>query len=728
MGETMTNPAPALKQRASDCLLLTASLLLVACPQSTLPETTSYETERSALEARILEGAVVETIHGVEVSDPYRALETDDALTRAFIDLETARTDTALVADPALREALDRNLSIGVLASPRLAGERLFYERRDGRAEQAALVVREGAVDRVLLDPSTLGERVALDYWEPSPRGRFVVVGISENGDERSTLRVLDVATATFMSDTIARAKWSHIEIMGDETGFYYTRYPAPGEAGYDEAEPEAYFSRLFHHRLGADPSSDPLVFAAEGGTDTPSPRLSDDDRYLLVHVSRGWSANDLYVLDRGASQADRVFAPDASHVVRPIFVGGEEKRYGDVAGGTLFLQTNRDAPKYRIVSMPIATVTASTPFVDVIPEGEATLDGFLVTRDRIVVQRAANLRAELDVYDHRGAHVGAIALPTHGNVGGLAADEVSGALAFTFDSYLYPPTLMRVAQDALTPVVVDQVRVPVSLEGLSFRIEYATSRDGTRVPIQIVSRGDLPPSPRVLLYGYGGFDVSLMPGFQRNLLHFVQSGGVYAVANLRGGGEFGEAWHRAGMREGKPRVFEDFEAAIQHFHGVTCPGRIGIMGGSNGGLLVSAVATRSPSIFGAGIASVGLHDMVRFHRFPPAELWTREYGDPDAAEDFPFLLAYSPYHAVREGTAYPAMLIDTADHDTRVHWAHSTKLAARLQRATRGPAPIYFHMERAAGHGSGATRTQLVERYTRTYTFLDHALAAACD
>lgn len=717
----MTNDKPRVERLSRLC-----ALLLSACG-GTMPEPSSYEAQRRDLEARILEGAVVEALHGVEVHDPYRALEADDALTRAFIDLETARADAALAPTPELRASLDALLSIGVIGSPRLAGGKLFYERRDGRAEQASLVIREDDTDRVLLDPTTLGARVSLDYWEPSPRGRFVVVGLSENGDERSTLRILDVASGEFLPDRIERAKWSNIEVTDDEQGFYYTRYPAPGEPGYDEAEPEAYFPRVFHHRLGTSVALDPLVFAPEGNTDVPSPRLSDDDRYLLVHVSRGWSANDLHVLDRGERPETRVMAPDAAHAFRPLFVGGEEKRYGDVVGGTLYLQTNRAAPKYRIVSMPIATASAETPFVDLVPEGEATLDGFVVTRDRIVVLRMADLEAKLDTYDHAGHATGSVALPTRGNVSGLSHDESSGELAFTFDSYLHPPTLMRLPPRASAPVVVEQVHVPVSLDGLHFRIEHATSRDGTRVPVQIVSKRELGPSPRVLVYGYGGFDVSLMPSFQRNILHFIARGGVYAVANLRGGGEYGEAWHRAGMREQKPHVFEDFEAAIRHFHALTCPARIGVMGGSNGGLLVSAVATRSPTLFGAGIASVGLHDMVRFHRFPPAELWISEYGDPDAAADFPFLYAYSPYHNVHDGTAYPAMLIDTADHDTRVHWAHSTKLAARMQRATSSERPVYFHMERAAGHGAGATRTQLVERYARIYTFLDRTLGASC-
>jgi prolyl oligopeptidase len=346
---------------------------------------------------------------------------------------------------------------------------------------------------------------------------------------------------------------------------------------------------------------------------------------------------------------------------------------------------------------------------------------------DRIVVHYVENVQSRIRVFSRTGQPVRDVTLPALGAIDGLSAQPGRGhrRVAMTFSSFFYAPSLLVFDVDAdLAPERVDQVATDVDPAAYELEQESVPSRDGTPINVYwmakrgVVAHDGTAP---VLLTGYGGFNVSLLPGFSRSALYWLERGGVYASANLRGGAEFGEAWHRAGMFEKKTNVFDDFEAVIRWLttSRISNPDRIAISGGSNGGLLMGAMITRAPGTFRAAAAHVGLYDMVRYHRFPPAELWTSEYGDPDEADALAYLLAYSPYHRVVNQTAYPAVLVTTADHDSRVHWAHSTKFAARLQEATSSDRPIYFHMERQVGHGAGTPVSEIIQRYVRQYTFL---------
>ncbi len=687
-----------------------------------------------ALQAEAREQGTEYELHGVTVVDPFRALEEDSPLTKRWIDAQSERSRSLLHSwsrdDGAAR--IEQLLSVGVLGAPRLAGGRVFYTKREGEREQPLLMVvglanGEDREPRAILDPTDYGDRAALDWFVPSPEGRLVAFGISNDGDERSTLRVLDVERGEVReADVIPRTKWCNLAWLHSEAGFYYTRYPKPDEVGFDVENEDTYFPRVFYHELGADPSTDLVVFSSGEGTDFPSVAVSEDDRWVVVNVFRGWSASDVYLLDRGAPPADREDAPGASDL-QPIVTGIDALTHGTVHDGTLYLVTNQDSPRYRVDRVPARRPTSAREVV--ISEGEGTIESFRIAGDFAVVHRVEDVQSRLSIHDRAGVLLRDVVLPTIGEVGGLSLSDDGKLLAFEFSAYTMPPTLFASSTEGgEAPRVLDRIYADIEFDALVVSRERVVSRDGTEVPVTLVHRRDMERDGEqpVLLYGYGGFNVSLLPSFARSAIYWVERGGVYAVANLRGGGEFGEAWHRGGNLENKVKVFEDFEAVIRWFSssGISRPGRIGITGGSNGGLLMGAMLTRCPDAFGAAASYVGLYDMIRYHEFPPAELWISEYGSSEDEEQFGWLREYSPYHRVEDGTAYPSALIETADHDSRVFWGHSTKFAARLQEATSGDDPILFYMVRSVGHGAGTRLSDTVARYTRMYSFFEHELA----
>jgi prolyl oligopeptidase len=706
-----------------------------------LPVTSTSPTDpRRTLDDAARAGAVTETLHGLPIEDPYRALEEDTPATRAWIDAQSARTESTLaaLAMPARQARLESLLAIGTISRVVTAGPRVFYLKREAGEEQPSLWVAEdrGRGDRALaapaprrvLDPTRLpgadpAARAALDWFYPSPKGRLVAFGLSTNGDERSTLHVLDVATGALLPERIARTKWCNLAWSNDERGFYYTRYPAPGEPDFDAAHEDTYFPRIFFHAIGADAAADPRIYGGARGTDFPSPSVSDDDRWLVVNDFRGWSASDVHLVDRRAP-ADASGAP----VVRPVVTGRDALTSGRVHRGKLYLLTNLDAPRYRLVVADRPEDAADPArWRTLLPEGDAPVENYELVADRLVVQTIDDVRARVRVYDLDGREEPEVALPTRGSIDGLGADPSSARLAYAFSSYFVAPTLSTWDVRRRTATVLDRVASDVDARAFELTQERVPSADGTPIHVYLVHRRGLrrDGTNPVLLTGYGGFNVSLYPTFTRHALYFLERGGVFAVANLRGGAEFGEAWHRAGNLLNKKHVFEDFEAVIRWLatSGVSAPARIAITGGSNGGLLMGAMITRCPDAFRAAATYVGLYDMVRYERFPPAELWASEYGSAADAEQLRYLHSYSPYHQVRAGTPYPAVLVETADHDSRVHWAHSTKFAAALIAATSSERPVWFYRERAVGHGAGTRLSDLVRRYARMYAFVEHEL-----
>jgi prolyl oligopeptidase len=577
-----------------------------------------------------------------------------------------------------------------------------------------------------------------------------VAFGISQNGDERSTLRVLETATGRMLPDTIEHAKWSEVAWLHDETGFYFRRYPREGEPDWDAENQDGYHTRLFFHALGSDPATDPLVFSPTDGTHFPGAAVSDDDRWVVISNFAGWSQSDVLLLDRGADRRHRVSAPDATHTILPIVTGQDHLYTARVHHGQLYVLTNEDAPRYRLMRVaPSAAASDRSTWQTVIPEGPTAIQDWSIVGDRHVLHVLEDVASHLTLHRMDGALDHEVALPGRGAVAGIDADAETGRMVVSFSSYVHAPQLLLF--DAHAPRdrrpasarraassepsrelrTLVEIPVPVDLSELEVVQEHVPSTDGASIPLYYVQRRGTPHdgSAPVLINAYGGFNISLLPNFVRHPLYWVERGGIFAVANLRGGGEFGEDWHRAGNLANKHHVFEDMEAVIRWFStsGISRPDRIGITGGSNGGLLMGAMITRCPDAFGAAASYVGLYDMVRYHQFPPAQLWITEYGSSDDATQFGWLYGYSPYHHVRAGTAYPSVLIETADHDTRVFWGHSTKFAARLEEAVGGADPhVWFYREQQVGHGAGTPVSSLVARYTRMYAFLEHTLGVA--
>jgi prolyl oligopeptidase len=712
-------------------------------PAAAAPTVAARDTD--AINAPARAGAVTETLHGVEVADPYRALETESPVTAAWVQAQDARSEAYLAAHPRpdITRRLGQLLAIGNLRGASIGGSRVFYTKRDGQREQAVVMVSERAASgawsapRQLFDPHAVGERSAVDWMAPSPRGRYLALGVSQNGDERSTLRVLEVATGRLLPEAIAHTKWCRLSWLPDEAGFYFTRYPREGEAHHDPAAEDTYWRAMFFHRLGAAPdgAADARVFDVADRTHAPSPDVSDDGRWLVINLFKGWSRTEVHLVDRRAPVAAGAL-PRAA----PVVVGRESISHATVHRGRMFVLTNDGAPRFAIHGAPAAALMtppsspptapfAAAPWRPVVAQGPHPIEDFALAGDRLVVGHLENIATHLRSLSLDGADPRDIPLPADGSAPSVVSSGDGPVVAFGYQSFFEPSAIMAVdaRPSGLRPAVVDRATADVDFSRFVVERAAVPSRDGTPINAFILRPRAATPDGRnpVLLYGYGGFNVSLLPTFRRDPIYWLERGGIYVVANLRGGAEFGEDWHQAGAMGNKEHVFEDFEAVLGWLSTSrwSSPSRIAINGGSNGGLLMGAMLTRAPEAFAATFASVGLYDMVRFARFPPAEIWTSEYGDPARPDAFAWLHAYSPYHRVRDGVRYPAAWIETADHDTRVHWGHSTKFAARLQDAQAGDAPVLFYMQRDVGHGAGTQRSDELRRLTRMFTFVEDRL-----
>ena len=662
--------------------------------------------------------SVADDLHGVAVPDPYRWLENGGSdEVRRWVEAQNRYTRSFLEARPgrpAVRQRLEHLLSIGAIGTPAVRQGRYFYTRREGEQNQPILYVRDGlrGKDRVLVDPNPLSKdgTATIDWWYPSEDGSLLAYGISTSGDEKSTLRVLEVATGRPRPDTIPNTRYASLSWLPDGSGFFYTRYPAPGSVPSGQ---ENYSSHLFFHHLGDDPAKDPKVFG-EGRKpeEMIDARLSPDGRWLLVQVNLGWARSDLYAKD--LKQEGSPFVPIAEGI--DAIFGGE------VVGDTLYLLTNWEAPRYRLFAVDLRH-PARDAWKILIPEGDAVLSQAAYVGGQILALYLKDASSRLAVYGADGVRIRDIALPALGTVDTVSGRHDGREAFFGFSSFSVPPAVYRYDLKSGTSALWEQVRSDVDLSSFEVKQVFFTSKDGTRVPMFLVHRKGLKldGANPALLYGYGGFNISLTPEFARGLVLWLERGGVYAEANLRGGGEYGEDWHRSGMLGKKQNVFDDFIAAAEWLiqNKYTGKEHLAIKGGSNGGLLVGAALTQRPDLFRAVICAVPLLDMVRYHNFQIAKLWVPEYGSADAADQFRWLYAYSPYHHVKDGTAYPAVLITTAESDSRVDPMHARKMTARLQAATSSGLPVLLRSETRAGHGIGKPLSKQIDEATDDWTFL---------
>jgi prolyl oligopeptidase len=670
---------------------------------------------------------IVDHLHGVAVADPYRWLEdADTPEVRRWTDAENALTRRALDAYPG-RESLTRRLwqlyEIGSLGTPVPRGRgkhrRYFYTRRDGKQNQPVLYVRDGldGADRPLVDVNALaadGTR-ALDWWFPSEDGTRVAYGVSADGSEESVLRVRDVASGRDLPDEIPRTRACSLEMTPDGRGFFYTRYPTAGSVPAGE---ERYHRAVFYHRLGDDPAHDAKIFG-EGRDlkDWPSIALSPNGHHLAITVSQGWSKSEVYLLD--------VRHPDKPPAAVTIAAGEEaEFQVIEILDDRLYLRTNSGAPRGKLYAVELAHPERAR-WREILPERDDMLAEVAYFGGQLAAVYLHDAASRLFTYRAADGHAsGEVTLPTLGTVAGLGASRESGELFYGFTSFLTPTVVYRHAPGG-GEAVWRRLPAPVDPDAYSVERVQVTSRDGTRCPMFLVRKkgaGDAGGAPHpTVLTGYGGFNISMQPGWTPSAVPFLEQGGVYALAILRGGGEFGEAWHRAGMLGRKQNVFDDFVAAAEQLIAskVTAPDRLAISGRSNGGLLVGAALTQRPDLFRAVVCGVPLLDMIRYHHFRLAQLWIPEYGSSDDADAFKWLYAYSPYHHVKDGMAYPAVLFHTAESDTRVDPMHARKMVARLQAASAGPAPILLRLESKAGHGAGKPLGKVIDQLTDEWSFL---------
>ncbi|MDQ3138405.1 MAG: prolyl oligopeptidase family serine peptidase [Gemmatimonadota bacterium] len=675
-------------------------------------------TERAYPPARTVDATDV--LHGEAIPDPYRWLERgDDPETRAWTERQNALTEAYLAGVPAraaLRRRLDELLAIGAISVPTPARGRYFYQRRDGRQNQPVLYVRDGVhgPDRVAVDPNALDPAgtTALDWFFPSDDGRLLAYGLSENGSEQSVLHVLDVVRGVDLADRIPRTRAADLAWLPDGSAFYYTRYPAPGTVADGE---EHYHRAVYFHALGTDPSHDPLVYQPALKEYWPGVSLSPDGRWLLLGVARTFDQTDLYLGDRGAGAT----VPPLVAVAEGLSASFD----GEIARGRLFLRTNLDAPTYRLYEVDPERPERGRWRDLVPPRPDAVLEGVRVVGDRLALSYLERASSRLRLAGLDGGLRREVALPTLGSLFGVGGEWDGSELLFGFSSYTLPPSIYRIDLETDEQTLWRRVEADVDPERFEVRQVSVTSRDGTPVSMFLVQprglarTGDAP----TYLTAYGGFNISMTPAFSRSLLLWLEHGGVVAIPNIRGGGEYGEAWHQSGMLGRKQNSFDDFIAAAEWLirEGYTRPERLAAAGGSNGGLLMGAALTQRPELFRAVVVQVPLLDMLRYHQFLIARLWIPEYGSADDPEQFAWLRAYSPYHHVRPGTVYPAVLLATAESDTRVDPLHARKMAARLQAATASARPVLLRLEARAGHGAGKPLSKVLDELTDTWTFV---------
>ncbi|HND18774.1 MAG TPA: prolyl oligopeptidase family serine peptidase [Acidobacteriota bacterium] len=660
---------------------------------------------------------IIDTLHGQTIVDPYRWLENGEA---TAVHDWTAQQNTycrsVLDAFPYreyLRQQVTNCAQLGAISTPLVYGGKYFWTKRSGLQNQAVLYVREtlSGPDRVLVDPNTLSEHgtVTLDWWFPSPDGTRVAIGLSDNGSELSTLSILDVTTGEYLPDIIPDTRFVSLAWMPDGHGFYYTRYPGRGTRPTGQ---EHYHRWIYFHRLGSHFEADPVVFGPHRKPEEYfHVQVSPSGRYVLVTASRTFDYQDLYLLD---VQSDLGFVPIVENINASFF--------GEFAGESVLIRTNWNAPRFCLMKVNLAELKA--PWAMVIRQSASVLESFAVAHDHFVVcSYLTRAQSELRLFDLESSFTCSIPVPKYSTITGLSARWDSTKIFLSLTSFAVPTTVycFETATQSLT--LFDQIESLVDPASYIIKQVIYPSRDQTRVSMFIVHRKHLKfdgMAPTILT-GYGGFNISRTPEFLGSLLTLLDAGAVYALPNVRGGGEYGEEWHKAGMRDRKQNGFDDFLCAAEYLiqHQYTCPEKLAIQGGSNGGLLVGAALTQRPDLFRAVVCQVPLLDMLRYHHFLIARTWIPEYGCAEDQDAFHWLMAYSPYHHVTPETPYPAVLLMTAQSDTRVDPLHARKMAARLQAATSSGYPILLRVESQAGHGVGKPTAKRIEESVDVLSFI---------
>ena len=665
----------------------------------------------------------VDTLFGEAIADPYRWLENDvrqDAEVADWVRRQNLTTRAYLDTLPQrdwFAQRIRSLLNFERFGLPTKAGCHYFYTRNSGLQNQSQLFVRSGlnGAPRLLLDPNSWARdaATALDDWKPSDDGRYLLYSVQDGGSDWRVLKLLDVETGAVMADEIRWAKFTQLAWVGNE-GFLYSRFPQPQDGQAFQAR--NYNQAIYFHRIGTPQSADELVYATPDHPDYGhAAEVTSDGRYVVITSSIGTDARyEVHVIDlkqrRRQGWKARALVSGFDHDWRLV----------DGLGTTLWFVTNKDAPRFRLVSIDLAT--PGSQWRELVAEKAETLQQGNVIGNKLVLSYLKDATTQAIVHDLEGKPARAITLNGIGTASGFRGRPGDPETFYSFTSFNQPPAVYRL--DLASGETQPFAEPKLTFRPADYDVDqvFYTSKDGTRVPMFVVRRKDLVGKPLpTLLYGYGGFDISLTPGFSATRMAWLQAGGAFALANLRGGGEYGKEWHDAGRRANKQNVFDDFIAAGEYLiaQGITAKDGLAVQGGSNGGLLVGAVVNQRPDLFAAANAAVGVMDMLRFDRFTAGRYWVDDYGYPDREADFRILRSYSPYHNIRSGVSYPAMLVTTADTDDRVVPGHSFKYTAALQAARAGDRPHLIRVETRAGHGSGRPTDKVIEEGADVLSFL---------
>lgn len=691
--------------------LLVALFAILACVENVHSQSFLYPPARKV--------DTVENYHGTMVADPYRWMEDESSSElKEWIDAQNKLTFDYIRSYPGrgkIRNRLTELWNYPRYSVPFKRGSRYFFSKNDGLQNQSVIYMQErlGGEAMVVIDPNGLSAdgTVALSGQSYSHDGTLLAYGLSKSGSDWQEIHIRNLQTNTDYGDLLQWCKFSSIAWTHDNKGFYYNRYPAPGSVPKEDET----LMKVCWHKLGTPQSADKLVFEqpAEKGL-IYAPVMTDDGEYLLLYVFKGTNPQNRVYYRK--ANADTPF-------IRLLDDGDARYTFIENDGDTFYFRTDLDAPRGRIIAIDTKN-PGRNRWKEIIPQQEEVLSSASVVNNMFVMSYLRDAHSELKLYRLSGTFIRNVDLPTLGSIGGISGERGDKEMFFSFASFIVPGTIFRYNFSSEKLSTFRQPEINFDFTQYETKQIFYRSKDGTRVPMFITHRKGLSRDGAnpTILFGYGGFTASMLPSFAAWRLAWLENGGVFALANLRGGSEYGEEWHKAGMLEKKQNVFDDFIAAAEYLVAdrYTSSQRLAIYGGSNGGLLVGACLLQRPDLFGAALCAVPVTDMLRFHKFTVGHFWTGEYGNAETnPEHFKFMYAYSPLHNVKKGTAYPPTLITTADHDDRVVPAHAMKFAATLQANDKGTNPILLRIETKAGHGGGKPTTKQIEEYADIFAFL---------
>jgi prolyl oligopeptidase len=669
--------------------------------------------------------AIVEVVHGKQLADPYRWLEDEhspEVVAWMKVQDEFARAELAkLPGRDQLVARLKELFYYDAISAPAHRKGRYFYTRKHADKEKTVVYWKLGetGAEKVLFDPNTWSTdgTKGLGGWWPSYDGKYVAYAVKENNSDETTTKIRDVATGKDLPDSIPGTKYSGASWTPDGKAFYYTQVPPVGGEVTIASRPG--FAEVKVHKLGTDPAKDVVIHPATGNPQTfIGGGISRDGHWLVVSIQHGWNSTDVFIKDARKPKAPWQTLVKGVDAVFSVEIWKDQ----------LYITTNDGAPRYRVFKTP-ATKLDRAAWKEIIPQGESTLESAEIVGGKLVATYLRNAASEIELRTLDGKLVRKLELPPFGTSGGISGnpDEDTGHVAYT--SFTEPQQIFRTSIKTGKVQEWARVKLPIDTAGLTAEQVFYPSKDGTKISMFLLYKKGTKKTGKnpTILYGYGGFNVNMTPAFASSRAVWLERGGMYAIPNLRGGGEYGEEWHRAGMLLNKQNVFDDFIAAAEYLvkEGWTSRDHLAISGGSNGGLLVGAAVTQRPDLFKAVVCAVPLLDMLRFHLSGSGKTWVPEYGSAEDPEQFKAIYAYSPYRVAHDAgrRAYPAVLFDSADHDDRVDPAHARKLAALLQANQSGAAPILLRIERNAGHGGADMVKQQVERVADQLLFLEHLL-----